>query len=421
MEFGQKAAEEVKSTESVGVFSASMGRKMNEAIKCFSEDHVLVRRFVNNRLKVVQCQDPGGIKKKLSGGRILDPRIGKNVDAVKDMIKQISVRTWSPIKAILFKVIGEVINPDMDEAEMCTAFLGVAYDSGIKSKAKNHGVSMVDVSNVCFLLCLTMSFQRSQVLRDSTVREYVSTRDGHGYTLSLDREIKTTGADSNGYTPVREFEMTPSQSMMVHFIKIVGNRRGGQRLLVNERGGNMTQSNLGFRYKAIGKAYLGIPNLSPHAMRTFFASHIVDSGAVDEKDLNELGSFLQVSAKTLSQAYVAGSTNTESHRIGKRVLGDVMDSGSRKMSKGGVKDVKDFDVESRPKGRQLASARDVYKDNILASVARYKNAKACFTALVDQRKEGCLQKKDNWFEFRKSFFSDDDGKFFLRFVQSRAK
>jgi len=414
MEFGKEAAEEVKSTESVGVFSASMGRKMNETIKLFSEDHVLVRRFVNNRLKILHSKDPGGIKKKLSGGRLLDPRVGVNVEAVKDMIRQISARTWAPVKSIMFKLFGEVINPDMDEIEMCKAFLGVSYDSGIQRKVKNVGVTMVDVSNVCFLLVLTMSFQRSQVLRDSNVREYIRTRDGDGYTLSLDREIKTTGADSNGYSPVREFDLTPSQSMMVHFIKIVGNRRGDQRLLVNERGGDMTQNNLGFRYKSIGKAFLGIPNLSPHAMRTFFASYAVDSGKVDGKDLNEFASYLQVSAKTLSTAYVAASTRTDSHRIGKRVLGDVMDSGSKSMKMSRV-----YDTESRPKGRQLAKSRDVYKDNILATVARYKDARECFKALVQHRAQSSLQKRDQWFQFRNSYFLDNDLKFFVRFVQSR--
>lgn len=416
LQFGQKVAEEVKTTESVGVFSASMARKMNEAIKLFSEDHVLVRRFVNNRVKVEQCKDPGGIKKKLSGGRLLDPRVNHNVEAVKDMIHQISASTWNPVKRVLLKLLDE-LNPDMDEHEMCDAFLNVEYDLKFQKRAKNMGVTMVDVSNVCFLLCLTMSFQRSQVLRDSVIREYIPTRNGIGYTLSIDREIKTTGADSNGFSPVREFELTASQSMMVHFIKVVGNRRGDQRLLVNERGGDMTQSNLGSRFKTIGKAYLGIPNLSPHCMRTFFASHLVDSRAVDQKDLSELGSYLQVSAKTLSQAYIGSSTNTEAHRIGKRALGDIMGSAgkSSKMSKGS----NNFDTGSRPKGKELGRARDVYKADILRSVAAYKNPKECFKALVGHRQGGCLQKRDAWFEFRNSFFSDDDLKFFVRFVQSR--
>lgn len=413
LDFGEEAARQVKSTESVGIFSASMGLKMNETIKMFSENHVLVRRSVNNRLKVLRGLDPGGIKKKLSGGRLLDPRVKANVDSVKDMIDQIFARTWAPIKNVLFRLVDE-LSPDVDDDAMCKAFLNIGDDWNFQKRAKNLGVTMVDVSNVCFLFCLTMSFQRSQVLRDSLVREYIPTRNGVGYTLSIEREIKTSGADSNGYSPVREFELTPSQSTMVHFIKVVGNRRGDMRLLVNERGGDMNQSNLGARFRSIGKAYLGVPNLSPHCMRTFLASYAVDSGAVDQKDLNELGSYLQVSAKTLRTAYVASSTRTESHRIGKRAFQDVISSGgkSRKVSRV-------YDTGSRPKGKQLAKARDVYKEDILGSLARYKDASACFKALVEQRKEGCLQKKDEWFEFRNCFFGDDDFKFFVRFIQSR--
>lgn len=421
LEFGKEAAHRVHATESVGVFAASMGRKMNEAIKMFAEENVLIRRAVNNRLKVVQCQDPGGIKKKLSGGRLLDPRISHNVEAVKDMIHNIAANTWSPMKRIIFKLLGD-LDPDIDDEDLCEVFLktGLNDDERVvfQKRAKNLGVSMVDVSNVCFLLCLTMSFQRSQVLRDSLVREYTPTREGVGYTLSLERVLKTTGADSNGYTPVREFELSAHQSLMVHFIKIVGNRNGEQTLLVNERGSPMTQNNLGARYRAVGQAYLGISNLSPHAMRTFFASHVIDAGKVEQRDLNELGSFLQVSAKTLSSAYVASSTNTKAHRIGKRALGDVMSgaSGGRKMSK----NTKAFDMESRPVGKKLGQARDVYREDILKSVERYKDTNECFKTLVIQRRNGFLQSKDDWFQFSKTFFSDEDSKFFVRFVQSRS-
>ena len=416
VEFGAEAAKNVRRTESVGVFSASMGRKMNEAIKLFSEEHVLVRRFVNNRLKINQAQDPGGIKKKLAGGRLLDPRVNANVEAVKDMIRSISGRTWLPIKRVIFKLVEEM-TPDMDEEEMCKTFLSV---EGFKAeefrrRANNLGVTTADVSNVCFLLCLTMSFQRSQVLRDSLVREYIPSRVGCSFTLSIERAIKTTGCTNDGYTPVREFDLSFSQSMMVHFIKMVGDRRGGMRLLINERGGDMTQSNLGSRFRSIGQHFLGISNLSPHAMRTFFSSYVVDSGKVEQRDLNELGSFLQVSAKTLSSAYVASSTNTEAHKIGKRIFEDVTNPGAsaaRKLSKGTAS-------LSRPKGKQLGQARNVYRDNILASVARYKDASQCFKALAEQRRNGFLQKDDGWFEFKKTYFLDGDIKFFVRFVQSR--
>lgn len=414
LDFGEEAAAEVKRTESVGVFHASMGLKMNDAIKLFAEDHVLVRRFVNNSLKIKQAQDPGGIKKKLSGGRLLDPRVVVNVDAVKDMIQQISARTWTPIKNLLFRLVDE-LNPDMNDETMCKVFLNVGYDWNFQKRAKNLGVSMVDVSNVCFLFCLTMSFQRSQVLRDSLVREYIPTRDGVGYTLSIEREVKTTGASVDGYAPVREFELTLSQSMMVHFIKLALGRRGNQRLLVNERGGDMTQSNLGVRYRTIGKAFLNIPNLSPHCLRTFFSSHAIDAGLVAEKDLQEFSAFLQVSAKTLRTAYVASSTRTESHKVGKRALGFVMDSGSKKIPRPAA----NFDLESKPRGKKLAKARDIHREDILKSVGGYKSPSDCFKALVAQRAEGCLQKQHQWFKFNKCFFSDDDLKFFTRFVQSR--
>jgi hypothetical protein len=411
--YGEEASRRVRKTGTVDVFLASMGKKMYDALKYFSALHSSVRRSCNNRVKVSQGKDPGGIEKKLSGGRLLDPRIRENVEAVKDMIRHVSFSTWNPIKAVVIAVTSG-LSPDMNEEDLCRVFLRTTYrGKDFRERARGMGVTMVDVSNVCFLFCLTMSFQRSQVLRDSLVREYRPSRDGGcGYTLSVEREIKTTGADSNGYCPVREFELTPSQSMMVHFIKLMGNRRADEPLLVNERGSTLSQNTLGIRYKTIGRAFLGIPSLSPHAMRTFFATYAVDSGAVDGKDLNEFAAFLQVSSKTLSTSYVAASTRSESHVIGKRVMGDVMGSASNKVSR----------VElSRPNGKQLGSARDAFKESILRTVARYSSALTCFASLVSHRKEGCLQKMDEWFLYKNTYFSDDDAKFFVRYVSSRRK
>lgn len=113
MEFGAETARKMSTTATVGVFSASLGRKINETIKFFSEKHSLVHLSVKQRLKVVQSMDPGGVKNKLSKGRMLDPRVPANVQAVREIIRGTCATTWLPAKRPFLNLVPS-ISLDMD-------------------------------------------------------------------------------------------------------------------------------------------------------------------------------------------------------------------------------------------------------------------------------------------------------------------
>lgn len=415
MEFGKDTARGISLTKPVGVFSASLQRKMVDTLKYFSEEHMLVRKLKKKRLCVIQSMDPGGIKKKLSQGKMLDPRVPKNVKMVKDIIRSIAGKTWIPLKNLLFKLYPD-IGPELEEGVICERFLEYEECEEVYNEATSLGLEKSDVSNLCLLFSLTMSFQRSQLVRDSRKDEYVRSRSSVGYTLSLGREIKTSGASCGGHVASTEFDLSISQSMIVHFIKLFG--KGNEFLMVNERGSHMSQENLTSRYKSIGRAWLGIPNMTPHVMRSFWTTHAVEEGLVNSHNINEFASYLQLSSKTLMTSYVAASTQNDSHRVGKRVLGPVMNSASTKR----VKQSKNvYDVESRPKGKKLACIRNEYIREINASLSRYKDPVHGFNALVEQRAAGCLGEKDSWFEWDTSYFADEDVRLFVRFVQNRKK
>ncbi|ACH46765.1 putative integrase [Feldmannia species virus] len=401
-EYGEDVARRIGPVSRDGAFISMMREKIRKAVIVFEGEHRSGRRTTRRQVSVKQSLDPGGIRGKVAKGRLLDPRVEGNVAKVTTMIQTICREVWGTILGTLIEKL-PYLSAEDEDSSLCSNFLG--------SEVYTSGFSKADVANVSFLLVLTFSFQRSQVMRDSRVEEFVPSRSGCGYMLSLLRPIKTSGTDCNGVAPVREFELSTSQSMMVHFVKVFGQRRSADNLLVNEKGNCMTQENICNRFKRIGKEYLQIPNLSPHAMRTFFATHAVNCGLVGSDNMTVFASYLQVSAKTLSSSYAASSTQSAAHVLGKRVLGEVMDAGC--VSK---KKKQDFSVATRPKGKVLSRARVIFRSEILSSVGEYVSATECFKALVEKRRIGSLNQGESWFEFKNSFFLDEDLRFFLRFV-----
>ncbi|AAR26879.1 FirrV-1-B4 [Feldmannia irregularis virus a] len=399
-------------------FSSLLCGKFHELLVVYHEVHQVQRRNTRRFLQVQKSLDPAGIQQKIRKGRMLDPRVESNVTAVKQMIHVMACKIW---KGVYEKVRDSIAAEaaEATEATVCREFLK-KHRAGEFSCA----FSMHEVADVCFLFFLTLCFHRSQVVRDSLVSEYVVSRTGPGYMLSLSRAIKTSGTDCNGVAPVREFELSLSQSMMVHFIKVFGSRSPSDTLLVNERGNTMTQENLCMRFRSMGKEYLGISNLSPHAMRTFFASHAVNSGMVTSANMALFGSYIQVSAKTLSLNYVSASTETEAHVLGKRVLGDVMNCGSSNSSSSSTPAavVQYKDASNRPNGKVLARARDGFRREMVQSVERFSgNARACFESLVNNRSTSALGDDDKWFEYSNTFFLDHDVRFFLRCISKKSK
>ncbi|CAN0582802.1 unnamed protein product, partial [Ectocarpus sp. 12 AP-2014] len=107
-----------------------------------------------------------------------------------------------------------------------SAFLRISDEEAhqLYEHATRKGIVYTDVANLNTLLVLSNSFQRSQVLREATLNEFGLVPDGTFYRQTFkDRAFKTAGA-SSGSPPVSHFNLSPGQSMMVHFIAVVGHR-----------------------------------------------------------------------------------------------------------------------------------------------------------------------------------------------------
>lgn len=76
-------------------------QKMNSAIGAFSSTSSSVRRTLKQGSRVVNTMDPEGVRKKLQKGRMLDPRLPANVDAVRRLLRGASQTTWLPLKKLV--------------------------------------------------------------------------------------------------------------------------------------------------------------------------------------------------------------------------------------------------------------------------------------------------------------------------------
>lgn len=418
--YGEKAAKEVQARclglqdGASSLFDASVGNKLNEIVAFFDAQLWKVRKKLKVELNVVSTLDPAGLNKKTETGKMLDPTDPKAVELMYGMLKGLSGQVWRPLKSL----IGEALGPRM---EYPSAFLRISDEEGerLYEHAKTKGMRYADVANLYVLLALSNCFQRSQVMREARMHEFALVPGGTHYRQRFkDRTFKTvTAAASDGARPVSHFNLSPDQSMMVHFLAFVAHRfcdvnmhDEKRRLFVNSKGEWWTQGDIRSRFNTIGENWLGIKNFAPHACRTFWATAALNSGQIDPSNIEDFGSFLQVSTATLRSSYVAAGANTAAHKIGSDVLGGVVNSAcSGEMAEKGA----------RPSTKKLGARRMEFVADVRASLLEYGGkTRLLFRDLVSKRKGGRLGKAETWFAWDRTFFEDDDERHFKRFIDN---
>ncbi|CAM9530269.1 unnamed protein product [Ectocarpus sp. 12 AP-2014] len=182
--YGEKAALTVQAhcneTTQGGatLFDDSVSTKLGEVMAHFGEELSKARKRHKIERIVVANMDPAGLRKKIKAGKMLDPCDPKSIELMHGMLKGLSGRVWSPLKSL----VGEALGGGMTYP---SAFLQMAQEKeeALYKHLLKRGVAYSDIANVCILLSLSYSFQRSQVLRDSTVDEYQTVPDGTHYKL----------------------------------------------------------------------------------------------------------------------------------------------------------------------------------------------------------------------------------------------
>jgi len=391
------------------LFDSSVSNKLGEIIKHTDMTLLKARKRLKVELKVNDNLDPADMNKKISQGKMLDPCDPVSSEKMHAMLQGLSGVVWRPLKALIGEALGA-------STEHPSAFLRISEKEArqLYEHAGRKGMGYADVANLCILLVLSNSFQRSQVLREAPLNEFGLSPDGTHYRQTFKRPFKTAGA-SRGSLPVSHFNLSPGQSMMVHFIAVVGHRfcnanmQDDQRnLFLNSKGQAWAQPDIGSRAKKIGAHWLGLPNFCVHTCRTFWATAALNSGQVGPSNIDEFSSFLQVSSATLRTSYMSAAGNSQAHVIGKSVLGGVVDSACNvEISENG----------DGPQGTKLRRIRLEFLAEIRASLLKYSgNGKHLFRDLVKKRKVGQLGESEKWFRKENTFWKDDGERVFLRFL-----
>ncbi|CAN0240766.1 unnamed protein product [Scytosiphon promiscuus] len=276
--FGQEASLAVQgrclaSQDGKSLFDGSVSAKLNEIVTFFDQELWRARKKHKMELTVAANLDGAGLARKIDGGRMLDPTDPTSVEKMHAMLRSLSRQVWSPFKSL----IGESLGPSV---EYPTAFLRISDEEACRlyAHASAKGATYTDVANLCTLLMLSFSFQRSQIMREATVDEFELER-GNYKLIFRGRKFKTASAPSSDSMPVSYFKLSPDQSMIIRFMATVGHRfcdvdmrNEKRRLLVNAKGQSWKQKDIATRYKRVGAHWLGIPNFGPHVCRTFWST-----------------------------------------------------------------------------------------------------------------------------------------------------
>ena len=416
--YGERACLKVqaecnKLEDGSSLFDDSVSNKLNEILARFDCELLKARKKDKVERVVAANMDSAGMNKKIEGGKMLDPTDPKSIELMHAMLKTLSGQVWKPLKNLIGKALGASL-------EHPAAFLRITREEGeqLYKHVLTAGVTYTDIANLCTLLLLTFSFQRSQVLRESTIDEFVLVPNATHYKFSFkNRRFKTASSGgASSAPPVSHFMLSPDQSMITRFIATVGHMYCGiqcldneaRRLFVNSEGQSWTQKDISSRFKRIGMHWLGISNFGPHVCRTFWSTHALNSGQISGSNLEDFSSFLQVSSTTLRNSYMAAAANTAAHTVGNEVLGAVVSSActGETTEKG-----------ARPYGKKLSARRLEFAGDIRASLAKYSgNGRLLFRALLQKRNASQLVEGETWFRWENTFFSQSDERLFQRFV-----
>ena len=418
MTYGESASLKIQAECSklegkISLFDTSVSTKLGEILTHFDLELWKARKRDKVGRIVESNLDPAGMAKKIRGGKMLDPTDPASVSKMIHMLKTLSGQVWKPLKQLIGKALGRSM-------EFPAAFLQASDEEGEKlyKCAVTSRVTYADIANLYTLLLLSFSFQRSQVLREATIDEFVLVPDTTRYKFTFkNRRFKTASSAGKGSAPpVSHFELSPDQSMIIKFIVSAGHRFcelgsspvPSRRLLVNVRGQSFTQKDISSRFKKMGRQWLGIENFGPHVSRSFWATHALNSGQVSGANIEDFSSFLQVSSATLRNSYMAAGANTAAHALGNEVLGSIVNAActGETAEKG-----------ARPYGKRLSSRRLEFVAEIQASLLQFRgNAKALFRAVLEKRDSSRLSEGEKWFRWENTFFDKGDERLFQRFV-----
>jgi hypothetical protein len=402
---------EVSHLESSGL---ALTYSVQKYITAFERDFTMARRSLRSNVTVSRALDRGGLKSKTAAGCI--PISGEESDGLRPMVAALVAQIWQPTWE-------HVIQPWLRQMKRPTeaqAFLRTEDTQTLSQFADSKGFTRGDCENLQLLLMLHLSVFRSQVWRDSVEGEFQLTQKGGKtcYVFSLSRTFKTiTASSKEGVPQLTSWQLSETESMLVHTclhlcrpLLATGTKRT-QRFFLDAKGGPATQRYIEAKVAQVGKEWLGVPRLGPHALRTMWLSWLVNSGLIAEEDFDNLAAYVQVSRCTMLETYVTPSLNGPAQRVG-AVLRDGGQGNHDSMTMSAPK-------EERPQGKVMKRKRAVWNDEILAAVRSHGgDAKLAFDDLVAKRAKGMLGESEEFFKMENTYFKDADYRLWKRWIDA---
>jgi hypothetical protein len=272
------------------MFSGEVRRQL----ALYHREMVNTARNRKNTIAVGGKLDPGGLLKKQAGGRL-----PKDLTQITRMRAQLRTQVWSPVWT---KIQDWLRSQGLEASEQ--SYLSLKHLDTLGPFLKQHGLTDSDSANLRTLMCLELSFQRSQVWHDALCKEFSITEHESRklYVFQLTRSFKRANSTSRGSLPAStSWPLSDLQSVLVHTLLHAADKPA-ERLFPK-----LTQQAVAKQIAKLGWNWVGIPRLGPHALRTYYTCEGVNNPDVIPADYPALGAHMQVSVDTLLTAYAAPS------------------------------------------------------------------------------------------------------------------
>ncbi|KAG5184154.1 hypothetical protein JKP88DRAFT_254579 [Tribonema minus] len=399
---------------------------VNKFLSLFEDELCNVKRKIRANITESRALDRGGLKAKVKRGN-LPEGAGEPLDLmVKALRNQVWLQVWD-------MVIGPWLRT-MDFAQTAQAWLDVPLDqaSSLASFASSIGFTKADYVRLQTVLLVHLAMFRQQVYRDSLLSEYtLERRESMGYyKLDMTRSFKTASSNNrDGQPHLAAWDLSSYESCLVHALILLrsitttGAGKSSAHMFLAKTGSTcINQRDLKDIFQFVGREYLAVPELSSHNLRSAYITKFVASSLINtDNELELLAASVQVSRRSMLEAYVAPAFNNPVRKLARRIRDGGMADLDDDEDMEDVEEAEEAETTAnKPRGPALSKVRQPFRPLAAIAVTAHKgNAKEAFATLLAQRNAGSLGTTEQWFNFSCSSFEDKDANNFDRWYYNK--
>ncbi|KAG5188280.1 hypothetical protein JKP88DRAFT_267610 [Tribonema minus] len=202
--------------------------------------------------------------------------------------------------------------------------------SSLASFASSIGFTKADYVRLQTVLLVHLAMFRQQVYRDSLLSEYtLERRESMGYyKLDMTRSFKTASSNNrDGQPHLAAWDLSSYESCLVHALILLrsitttGAGKSSAHMFLAKTGSTcINQRDLKDIFQFVGREYLAVPELSSHNLRSAYITKFVASSLINtDNELELLAASVQVSRRSMLEAYVAPAFNNPVRKLARRI------------------------------------------------------------------------------------------------------